>query len=92
MTIAALPPSGLVDRQTEREALDRLVAGVRTGPRQVLVLRGVAGVGKTGARLFISPRTVEYHLRKVFRTPDISARWELAEALPLDPPSSAADR
>jgi DNA-binding CsgD family transcriptional regulator len=47
MTITALPPSGLVDRRKEREALARLVAGVRLGQSQVLVLRGDAGVGKT---------------------------------------------
>jgi DNA-binding CsgD family transcriptional regulator len=47
MTITALPPSGLVDRRSESEALARLVAGVRSGESQVLVLRGDAGVGKT---------------------------------------------
>jgi DNA-binding CsgD family transcriptional regulator len=35
-----------------------------------------------GARLFISPRTVEYHLHKIFIKLDISSRVELRKALP----------
>ena len=35
-----------------------------------------------GARLFLSPRTVEWHLRKVFSKLGIHSRQELTRALP----------
>jgi DNA-binding CsgD family transcriptional regulator len=35
-----------------------------------------------GTRLFLSPRTIEWHLRKVFAKLDISARVQLVHALP----------
>ena len=41
------PERGLLGRRSECEALDRLVADLRAGQSQVLVLRGETGVSKT---------------------------------------------
>ncbi len=60
---------------------------------QEMQIAGLAGDGLTnpqiGARLFISPRTVEWHLGKIFTKLEITSRRELSRAL-LDHGSATA--
>src|SRR4051812_50036194 len=50
------PVARLRGRLSECEALDRLIAGVRTGHSRVVVLCGEAGVGKTALLEYVSKR------------------------------------
>ena len=62
-----------VETRDDLTAQERLIAG--------LARDGMSNP-EIGARLFLSPRTVEWHLRNVFIKLDISSRRELASALP----------
>jgi DNA-binding CsgD family transcriptional regulator len=52
----AAPGRGLRGRDSECQALDRLVANVRAGQSRVLVVRGEAGVGKTALLEYLLER------------------------------------
>jgi ATP/maltotriose-dependent transcriptional regulator MalT len=74
-----LRATGETVRKRTVETLDELT------PHEVQIAR-LAADGLTnqevGAQLFLSPRTVEWHLRKVFGKLGISSRKELRSALP----------
>jgi DNA-binding NarL/FixJ family response regulator len=73
-----LSATGETARRRSVESLDQLTA--REAQIATLARDGLSNP-EIGARLFISPRTVEYHLHKVYGKLDITSRNELAGAL-----------
>jgi DNA-binding CsgD family transcriptional regulator len=70
-------PSGLVDRAREREAIDRLLADVRAGRSQVMVVRGEPGVGKTALLHYLLENTSGC---QIARATGVQSEMELAYA------------
>jgi DNA-binding CsgD family transcriptional regulator len=74
-----LVATGETVRQRSVESFDELT------PQEAQIAR-LAAEGQTnpeiGAQLFISPRTVEFHLHKVFAKLGIGSRKQLRGALP----------
>ena len=71
------PAAGLTGRLSEREVLDRFVAGVRAGEGRALVVRGEPGVGKTA---LLDYRAVRASGCRVARAAGVQSEMELAFA------------
>jgi DNA-binding CsgD family transcriptional regulator len=72
--------------ETARKRSVETAGGLTPQETQVAELaREALSNAEIGARLFISPRTVEYHLGKVFTKLGINSRIQLQQALPNKP-------
>src|SRR5262252_6026559 len=71
--------AGLMDRRSEREALDRLVGAVQAGESRALVVRGEPGVGKTVLLDYLAGQASGSGFR-VARATAVQSEMELAFA------------
>ena len=75
---AELEATGETARKRDPSTLDQLT------PQEVqiaLLLAGGSTTREAAAAMFLSPKTIEYHLRNVYRKLGIHSREELAEAM-----------
>jgi DNA-binding CsgD family transcriptional regulator len=63
--MAATLASGFLDRTSEREALDLLLAQARASQSAVLVIRGEAGIGKTALLRYVAEQASGFQVAQV---------------------------
>jgi DNA-binding NarL/FixJ family response regulator len=82
LAAAELKATGETARRREPSTADQLTPQER---QIAMLLVDGQSIRAAAARLFLSPKTVEYHLRKVYTKLGIHSRTELAEQLgPVD--------
>ena len=63
--MALSSPSEFLDRTSERELLERLLAQAREGESAVLVIRGEAGIGKTALLRYVARHATGFRVAQV---------------------------
>ncbi len=63
--MALSSPSEFLDRTSERELLERLLAQAREGDSAVLVIRGEAGIGKTALLRYVARHATGFRVAQV---------------------------